>query len=253
MKKMIMLLIALTTSTALVACNNNDSTNDSKKKETPLKATLTVPETAKTGEKVELKVAVTKDSKAVTDAKDVAFEIKNGKTNLDKMVTAKLMDDSYVATYKAKDAGKYEITAHVSAKDGGHVMPNTEMAVENAPTKSEHADQNTSAESATEEHEDHHDVAITYNHKHSVTKDSEVTLNVSLKHDGKALTGASVHYQVLPQFNDGKPTWITLKETSKGTYEAKYTFNQAGKYQLKLHVENDDGLHSHEVKDFIVK
>lgn len=257
MKKMIMLFIALTTSIALVACNNNDhnnhATNDSKKEEAPLKATLTVPDTAKVGDKVVLKVTVTKESKAFTDAKDVAFEIENIKTNFDKMIAAKLMDNSYVATYKVQDAGKYNITAHVSAKDGNHVMPNTEIEVDNAPTKSEHATQNTSVKSTTEEHEHHHDVAITYNHKHSVEKDSEVKLNVSLKHDDKVLSGASVHYQVLPQFDDGKPTWITLNETSKGTYEAKYTFSQAGKYQLKLHVENDDGLHSHEVKNFLVK
>ncbi|MGG0656119.1 FixH family protein [Rummeliibacillus pycnus] len=257
MKKIAMLFMALATTTALAACNNNtNTTNDTKKEAAPIKATLTVPETAKIGDKVELKVDVTQDGKAVTNAEDVAFEVKNNDTNSDKMVTAKLQDDAYVASYDVKDAGKYKITAHISAKDGGHAMPNADMTVAKDATSSEHAthnDHKSTTESATEEHDHHHDVAITYNHKHTVAKDKEINLSVSLKHDGKALSKASVHYQVLPQFKGGKPTWITLEETSNGTYEGKYTFTQAGKYQLKLHVENDEGLHSHEVKEFIVK
>lgn len=253
MKKMTMLLMALATTATLAACNSNTNTaNDTKKEVAPLKATLTVPETAKVGDKIELKVDVTQDGKAVTTAKDVAFEVKNNDTNSDKMITAKVQDDAYVASYDVNDAGKYKITAHISAKDGGHAMPNADMTVSNDATSS-HNDHQSTSESATEQHHHHRDVAITYNHKHTVAKDKAINLSVTIKHDGKALTGADIHYQVVPQFKGGQPTWITLKETSKGTYEGKHTFTQAGKYQLKLHVENNEGLHDHEVKEFIVK
>ena len=249
--------MALATTTALAACNSNTNTaNDTKKESTPLKATLTVPETAKVGDKIELKVDLTQDGNAVTNAKDVAFEVKNNDTNSDKMVTAKVQKDAYVASYDVKDAGDYKITAHISAKDGGHIMPNADMAVSKGVSTSEHAthnDHQSTTESATEEHHHHGDVAITYNHKHTVAKDKAINLSVTIKHDGKALTGADIHYQVLPQFKGGQPTWITLKETSNGTYEGKHTFTQAGKYQLKLHVENKEGLHDHEIKEFIVK
>ncbi|WP_397536773.1 FixH family protein [Rummeliibacillus pycnus] len=258
MKKIAMLLMALATTTTLAACNSNTNTaNDTKKEAAPLKAALTVPETAKVGDKIELKVDVIQNGKAVTNAKDVAFEVKNNDTNSDKMVTAKLQDDAYVASYDVKDAGKYEVTAHVAAKDGGHVMPNADMTVSKDATTSEHAthdNHKSTTGSATAEQDHHHgDVAVMYNHKHTVAKDKAINLSVSLKHDGKALSNASVHYQVLPQFKGGKPTWITLKETSDGTYEGKHTFTQAGAYQLKLHVENDEGLHAHEVKVFTVK
>ncbi|MBO2536836.1 FixH family protein [Rummeliibacillus suwonensis] len=258
MKKIVVLLIALATSTALVACNNHNdhSANGTKKETQPVKATLIAPEEAKIGDKIELKITLTQNSKTITSAKDVAFEIKNNDTDTDQMITARLKNHSYVASYEVKNIGKYKITAHVSTKSGEHIMPNTAMTVADSSTNSEHAerkDHKATTEAATEEHEHHHDVTITYNHQRTATKDKEMTFNVSLKYDGKALSSANIRYQVLPQFDGGHPTWITLKEASKGTYEGKHTFTHAGKYQLKLHVENNEGLHAHEVKDFIVR
>lgn len=250
MKRIVSFLITFATIIALAACNNTNTTNDSKKESAPLKTTLTIPKTAKIGDKIELKVNVKQGGQTVTNAKDVAFEVKNNATDSDKIVTAKLRADAYVASYDIRDSGKYKITAHISSKDGGHAMSNAEI---NVSQKASHDDHNSTTGSVTEKHNHHHNVAITYNHKNTVVKDKTVNLSVTLKYDGKTLSGADVHYQVLPQFKDGQPTWITLKETSKGTYESKHTFTQSGNYQLKLHVENNEGLHTHEEKDFIVK
>ncbi len=255
--------MSLAVTAALAACNNNNPNNNTaktnEKAAAPLEANLTIPETAKVGDKIELKVALTQNGKAFTNTEDVAFEVKNKDTKADKMVSATLQNDAYIASYNLNTAGKFEITAHVSGKNGEHVMPNAEMTVTdhsastNNTASDEHDHHQSTTKSATEEQDHHHEVAITYNHANTVAKDKAINLSVSLKHDGKALTGADVHYQVLPQFKGGQPTWITLKETSNGTYEAKHTFTQAGEYQLKLHVENDEGLHSHEVKNFSVK
>lgn len=229
MKRIAWFLITFATITALAACNNTNTTNDSKNETVPLKATLTIPKTAKIGNKIELKVNVTQGGEAVTNAKDVAFEVKNNATDSDKIATAKLRDGAYVASYDIKDSGKYKITAHISSKDGEYTMSNAEITVSQKASQNDH---NSTTSSVTEKNDHHHDVAITYNHKHTVVKDKAVNLSVTLKYDGKTLSGADVHYQVLPQFKDGQPTWITLKETSKGTYTGKHTFTQAGNYQL---------------------
>lgn len=132
MKKTALLLAA---GIALAGCSNMNEhaghTSSSSEKLEPLKVKLTVPAIAATGEKVSLKAAVTYGKEKVDDADEVMYEIikdGNSKKSVKKMVE-RSKDGVYSLDYTFKQAGKYTVISHVTAKNQ-HTMPQKEITVQ---------------------------------------------------------------------------------------------------------------------------
>ncbi|WP_323703065.1 FixH family protein [Mammaliicoccus sp. Dog046] len=134
MKRWLPGILIILVISVLVACGNNSekqhSDHKSSDKPQALKADLKVPSEAKKGETSELSVAVTLGDEKVKDASEVKFEIvKNGDKDHSEMKTAKNnKNGEYTLKYDFKDAGKYNITSHVTARDQ-HTMPNKNVNV----------------------------------------------------------------------------------------------------------------------------
>ncbi|KOO50059.1 FixH family protein [Viridibacillus arvi] len=252
MRKIALTALALISSVALVACNDNEEKNTDKVekqevKAAVLKADVTVPKKAEVGDKVEFKVKVTEDGKVITNASEVTFEVENADTHSDKMLETKVnKDNDYVAEMTVKEAGNYEITAHVTNGEG-HEMVDADMKVAGEVAKTKDNDHD-----STEAHEHAHgDTTATFSQT-TAKKGENTNFSVTIQHDGKALTDARVRFQITNNATE-EAGWLTLKEKADGTYEVKNTFNDAGTYKVTLHVEKGKELHFHEEKTFTVK
>lgn len=105
-------------------------------------------------------------------------------------------------------------------------------------------------EETSEEH--HHGDVSMHLEKPEVIKSSEQTpLSVRLEKGELPLTDARVRLEILKQGLN--PAWVDLKEAVEGAYKANYAFSSAGTYIVKIHVENDEGLHEHTEVEIIVQ
>ncbi|MBK3497366.1 FixH family protein [Viridibacillus sp. YIM B01967] len=253
MRKITLTALALISSLALVACNDNEGKDTDKAvkpepKVEALKAELTVPKTAEVGDKVEFQVKVTQGEKIITDASEVMFEVENDDTNTDKMLETKINKDNvYVAEMTIKEAGEYEITAHVTNGEE-HEMVDANMNVAGSTAKTEKHDD---SEEAHEHKHAHGDTSVTFSQT-TAKKGESTKFGVTIQHDGAALSDAKVRFQIVNE-GTGEAGWLTLKEKTDGTYEENHTFNDAGTYKVTLHVEKGKELHYHEEKTFTVK
>lgn len=135
MKRLLLSILTILVISVLAACGNKDEEHhhsDQKSSDKPqaLKANLNVPKDVNKGETVDLSVAVTLGDEKVKDASEVMFEIvKDGDKDNSEMKKAKHnKNGEYTIKYKFKDAGKYNITSHVTARDQ-HTMPNENVNV----------------------------------------------------------------------------------------------------------------------------
>lgn len=137
MKRILLGLLTVLVISVLAACGNdkkeeeqNHSEHKSSDKPQALEVALNVPKEAKSGEDVELSAEVTLGKEKVKDADEVMFEIvKDGDKGSSEMKKVKENKDGvYKLKYKFKDAGKYNVTSHVTARDQ-HTMPNKDIDV----------------------------------------------------------------------------------------------------------------------------
>lgn len=137
LKRILLGLLTVLVISVLAACGNdkkeeeqNHSEHKSSDKPQALEVALNVPKEAKSGEDVELSAEVTLGKEKVKDADEVMFEIvKDGDKGSSEMKKVKENKDGvYKLKYKFKDAGKYNVTSHVTARDQ-HTMPNKDIDV----------------------------------------------------------------------------------------------------------------------------
>lgn len=107
------------------------------------------------------------------------------------------------------------------------------------------------ASTSTEKEEHHNEVDFTFE-QNTATAGEKTPLSATLTLKEEPLTDATVRYQITKE-GEEKSTYIDLKEDKSGHYTTNYTFKDAGKYTLKLHVMKGDDLHNHSDNIMTVK
>ncbi|MBM6629845.1 FixH family protein [Mammaliicoccus vitulinus] len=137
MKRIVISILTVLMISVLAACGNdkkedehNHSEHKSSDKPQALEVALNVPKEAKSGEEVELSAEVKLGDEKVKDADEVMFEIvKDGDKASSEMKKVKENKEGvYTLKYKFKEAGKYNVTSHVTARDQ-HTMPNQNINI----------------------------------------------------------------------------------------------------------------------------
>lgn len=240
MKKWIIAIFIV--SFLLAGCGDTGQKNNSKNQDVVpvmIEANLDVPEKAEIGEEVSLAVAVTQGKDFVDDANEVKFEIwQEGQKNSSEMIEAKYSEKGrYNINYKFLENGIYHVQSHVTARNM-HTMPEATIQIGNV--QHEHADG-----SAEHEHSDHHDseVLIQLDTPEQMSTKEETSLIVQIKKEEQPLTKANVRLEIFQ--GDSNPAWVDMEEGKNGEYRTKYQFPTSGKYTVRIHVQNDEGLHEH--------
>lgn len=234
----------------LGACGNAQNEGSGTNDETPeiLEVKLEGPDAADVNEKVVFTALVTQGDEKVKDADEVEFEIwEEGKKDEGEMIEAKNNEDGTYEMERAFDRnGQFTVQVHVTAR-GMHNMPKKSIAV---------------GEGAADEHEHEHEHG---EHAHSdefnmhfmkpgdLQADKESELTVHLENEGKPLEKARVRFEIWHEKTSDQHDWVDVEEGKSGEYSGIYTFKEAGKYTVKIHVEGEDGLHEHEEHELEVK
>lgn len=255
MKKILFFLCAATLF-VLTACGNQETQkkkDNTEKNNEPIaiKAELDVPEQADLQEAVHLKTTVTQGKEKVKDADKVSYEIwEDGKKKDSKMVEANNnKDGTYTAETAFDQSGTYIVQVHVDARDM-HTMPKKELTVgQPGDTDHEHEHHKTD----TEDHHHTENFSMYFSQPETIKKNEDIALTVHAKLDGKALEKANVRFEIWKDSADAKHEWSEAKETKAGAYEAVHRFADTGVYHIQIHIENDKGLHEHEVHEVTVK
>ncbi|AXI10082.1 hypothetical protein CUC15_14590 [Oceanobacillus zhaokaii] len=232
------LLLAMTSS-----CQNTDtSTNFG---EPPhLSVDFVVPDSANTGDTIELIATVTYNGKIVNDADKITFEMwQEGRKEDSTMIeSVNNGDGSYTAEMTFQQDGIYNIYAHVTAKDL-HSMPQKSITV----------GKSVNDESENEEvSKDHNHEASNEKFSMHFTNPGEVNLTemtkimVHLQMNEKPLEKAMVRYEIWNYAISDTHYWIDAEELIPGEYTINYEFPKAGTYTIQVHVENNHGLHEHD-------
>lgn len=242
MKQVSVFFTVIVLSFALVACSQNEknNSNDSENSENAsdpvaLDVALDTPETAGKGEELTLAATVTQGEEAVEDADEVMFEIWKDadKDNSEMLEATHKGKGVYSVTKTFEEDGTYFVQSHVTARDL-HTMPKNKITV-----GSEKAEKK-------EEAHAHHGDAVSFHLKkpEAMKANEEVSLTAHLQKDGEPLSGAFVRFEITKTGNKNAQ-WIETEESKDGEYEGKAAFEEAGKYTVTIHAENDKGLHEH--------
>lgn len=256
--KRVLLGITLVFSVILSACGAEESHNNHPMSddEVPemLLVELTVPEKGVTGEEVEFIAKVTQDEEIVEDANEVKFEVLNKSTGEKEMIDGKLnKDKNYSSSYRFEQAGEYDITSHVTARNM-HTMPTKTIEV----TGEEVANTTTKANSTTKttshgEVAGHHGHGATIEFEDGSAKVGEtVELTATISMSESPLEGARVQYEIVRNDADYHH-WVEASENEPGKYQVEFTFTESGTYEVQVHVTKGDDIHDHVVKTYIVK
>ncbi|MET0785333.1 MAG: FixH family protein [Paenisporosarcina sp.] len=252
--KPFLLVGSLFLSFALSACgaedkqNHNDHTMSDDEVPEMLMVELTVPEKGKTGEEVEFVAMVTQGEEIVEDADEVKFEVLNKSTGEKEMIDGTLnKDKNYSISYTFKQAGIFDITSHVTARNM-HTMPTKTIEV----TGEEEANSSTETASHSEVVE-HHGHGATIEFKDgTATVGEAVMLTATISLSESPLEEARVQYEIA-RINDDYHHWIEAPEKEAGKYQSEFTFTESGTYEVQVHVTKGDDIHDHIVKTYIVK
>ncbi|WP_203362891.1 FixH family protein [Bacillus sp. REN10] len=242
MKRMVVLLSAM----LLVAtgCSKEEKKVEENKSETvvPLEVKIQLPETVNAHEKVSIEAVVTQGKEQVEDADKVEFEVWKGDAKDHEMIAAKHQGDGVYAIEQAfAEEGNYSVIAHVTGRDL-HNMPKKEFVVgaQKTAPKAEETAKN------TEEHQHGHhhgNVAIDFHPGDQWKANEEITLTTHIKNEGEPLHEARVRFEIW-QKGSAKHTFVDATEGENGQYNAQTTFEAAGDYNVKVHVEKGE-LHEH--------
>lgn len=235
----------------LSACGKSDDIDDGSSTEVlPLNVELTITEQAEIGETVKMAALVTYGEDKVEDADKVVFEVwEEGKKDESVMIeSVNEKNGLYTAETTFEHDGLYHIQSHVDAKQL-HSMPVKEVTIgKGSEATVEH-------EEGHGEHEHGHadGFALHFVTPENGTTTEETNLVTHLQIDGQPLEKANVRYEIWSEVLGDKHLWVDAGETKAGEYAASSKFEQAGQYTVKVHVENDEGLHEHEEFTFEVK
>lgn len=209
----------------------------------PLEVELSVAERAEIGETVKMEALVTYGDEEVNDADKVVYEVwEEGKKDDSVMIeSVNEKDGTYTAETSFDHDGLFHVQVHVDAKNL-HTMPVKQVTVgEGAHAESAHDE---------EEHDHGHGhsdgFALHFVKPENAMIGKETELMTHVQIDGQPLEKADVRYEVSSDVLGDQHLWINANETEKGEYVAIHSFEKAGTYIVKIHVENEDGLHEHE-------
>ncbi|PAQ16173.1 hypothetical protein CD798_03615 [Bacillaceae bacterium SAOS 7] len=240
MKKLIVLLLCALFVGA--GCSKEEKKVEENKSEVvaPLEVKIQLPETIKTNENIKIEALVKQGEEKVADADKVEFEVWKGDAKDHEMIVAKHQGGGVYSIEKTfSEDGNYAVIAHVTARDL-HNMPKKEFVVgaqEEAVKVEEPAKK-------TEDHHHHHgDVVIEFHPDEQWKANEEVTLTAQIQNEGHPLDQARVRFEIW-QTDNTKHTFIDAIEGSNGHYNAQATFEAAGDYNVKVHVEKGE-LHEH--------
>ncbi len=250
-------MIAIFVSSILLAgCGDTtEKNNRNNQDEIPImiEAKLEVPEKAEVGSDVVLAVAVTQGGDVVEDANEVKFEIwKDGQKEESEMVDANLSENGkYISNYTFNDNGIYHVQSHVTARNM-HTMPEKTIQIGDVEAYQEHTDgsgedsasQNEHAE-GSDEHSHHHDsdVSIHLNTPEHMNTNEPTSLVVQIEKGQQPLLKANVRLEIFQEASN--PVWANMEEAVNGEYKIEHQFPSSGKYTIRVHVTNDEGLHEH--------
>ncbi|MGM0875000.1 MAG: FixH family protein [Bacillota bacterium] len=182
-------------------------------------------------EKVPISANVYYGEELVDDAK-VTFEIKLGDDS--EKIKAKLVDKgTYKIDYLFKEDGTYQVTAHTNVKSY-HTMPTKDIQVGEGLKATKHAEV------------DHHhsSVNITVDELTVFQENEEELLTTTIQKEDHPFSQAMVRFEI---WKDGEEYhhYIDAAEgTTKGTYTCSYKFEEAGMYNIVVHVEKEE-VHDH--------
>ena len=227
----------------LAGCNDTSQKNNSNNQdEVPqmIEANLNVPDKAEMGEEVALAVTVTQGKDYVEDANEVKFEIwKEGEKNSSELIEANHTEKGkYISNYKFLENGIFHVQSHVTARNM-HTMPEMTIQIGDEAAHHEHA------EGSDEHSQDHHDsdVTIHLDTPEHVNTTEPTSLSVHIEKQQQPLMKANVRFEIFQEASN--PAWVDTKEAANGEYKADYQFPSSGKYTVRIHVTNDEGLHEH--------
>jgi hypothetical protein len=249
MKRYIIFILILFFAVIMVGCSKEDEES----KLEIIEVDFTVPETAQPGETVQLKALVTYGEEAVKDA-EVTFEVwEQGKEEESQKYEANNHEDgTYTTEVTFEHEGIYEMYAHTDAKDM-HTMPKAMITIGNPSEQEEeqgshHEDGNHDDAHSHGEHTE--GFVLHFVEPKHISAGNEVELVTHLELDGTPLENARVRYEIS---NDkDEQNWVETNESKAGEYVGKHIFETPGTYNLKVHVENDEGLHEHKEYEIIV-
>lgn len=89
----------------------------------------------------------------------------------------------------------------------------------------------------------HSDVSIHLEKPESIQTDQLTELVVHLKKADQPISKANVRLEIFQQGSN--PTWVDMEEDNNGEYKTKYPFTISGKYTVRVHVKDEEGLHEH--------
>ncbi|SFP86706.1 FixH family protein [Salibacterium halotolerans] len=196
-----------------------------------------MPDNPESGTEVELAASVTQGDEAVTDADEVRFEIwKDGaKENSEEILSENREENRYSIPYTFEEEGVYHVTSHVTARDM-HNMPTTKVTVGDAETESGNSEEN--ADTGGQEQ-----LGVTVQSQ-DITVGQPSDVSVKVQHEGEALTGADVTFDLqTPQ--GGSAVQLETEESGTGVYTGTHIFEAAGEYTLTVHAQTEDGLNEH--------
>ncbi|MGY4691259.1 FixH family protein [Salibacterium sp. K-3] len=233
-----LLLFVLMLSACGQAQDQGDTSGGEETELAAIEVETDMPEKPEPGEEVELAASVTQGNEAVSDADEVRFEIwKDGsKSDSEEILSENREDNRYSISYTFEEEALYHVTAHVTARDM-HNMPTADVTVGNPETNSSESDESAAGEGSEP-------FNITYQSEPAVVGEPS-DLTFAVQHEGEALTGADVRYEIESE-GEGSVVWLETEETGDGVYTGTHIFEAAGDYTLTLHAENEEGLHEHE-------
>ena len=245
-KKTLVLLFVLIIA-ILAACGNGTDNERTQEMEEPktLEVEFEVPENADAGGTVELKAIVTYGDEKVVDADEVKFEYwKKGNEDDSTMIESNNnKDGTYTAAVSFDSDGIYEMYAHTTARDL-HTMPKKSIVVgEGASTDEEEVHPDYSEKQGHSENAD--GFGMHFVKPEDAKVNQGIDLIVHLQMESEPFGGANVRYEIFHNSNSEKHDWVDAEESETGEYSGSYTFSEAGVYTIRIHVENDAGLHEH--------
>ncbi|GAB3057266.1 FixH family protein [Virgibacillus ainsalahensis] len=242
------LFLLILSFTLLSACGNEEENTESNVEELKqLLVDFAVPEEAEVNETIELTATVTYGDENVDDADEVTFEIwETGNEDDSIMIEPENNGDgTYTAETTFDEDGVYEMYAHVTARTM-HTMPLESITV--GEGTSEESEDDASLTGSDDETESE-GFSMEFKKDDEINTEAETNLAVHLQMDGNPLEAADVRYEIWNDTISDKHNWVKAGESSAGEYHATYEFPKPGIYKVQIHVENDDGLHEHEVHD----
>lgn len=241
-KLMSLLFLAL----FLTGCGQADSeTVNSEENDVPeiITAELIVPEELPTDKEAEFLVKVTQGDQPVNNAKEVQFEFwpEFAKENSEKINAVSQGDGIYTINKSFSAAGTYHVQSHVTA-ESMHVMPEKVFTVSGKNSSSSGHDAHEMGQDSEADHH-HPKLEATLNTKEPAKTGVESLMEVTINHDGEALTAATVTLEIT-QDKGRDPIWLDLKETAAGHYQGETELLASGSIPVNIHIKKEN-LHEH--------